>query len=102
VRGKPALVATASADEVAQLSATAVIRTGRGRLRLAAAQERVETPGMRVRLVLRPSASAARSLRRALRRRRSVRAVVTIVALDDAGNAAAERLPRVRLVRKRR
>ncbi|HEX8083066.1 MAG TPA: hypothetical protein VF529_02185 [Solirubrobacteraceae bacterium] len=95
----PALVATASANEVVQLSARATIRTRGRRLTLAAPQQRAATPGESVRLVLRGTASTARALRRALRGRRRVYAVVTVIAIDDAGNSAATRLERVRLTR---
>jgi hypothetical protein len=95
----PALAAFASADEVVQLSATARIRVGRRRLTLIAPQTRADTPGERVKLVLRGTASTARALRRAVRRRRPLYAIVTVIAIDDAGNSAATRLERIRLLR---
>ena len=93
-----AVVVTAATFEPARFSASATVRVGGRRLVLKAAEKRAETPGEPVRLVLRGSASAARALRRAVRRGR-LSAVVTVVVIDDAGNSGAKRLPRVRLRR---
>lgn len=98
--GKPAtLRASATLSEPAQVWATATVRVGGRRLELTAADRRVSAAGTRVRLTLRPTATTARALRGALRRGRRLYAVITVVAIDDASNFAAKRLPRVRILR---
>jgi hemolysin type calcium-binding protein len=89
----------AAVDEKAGLSASATVRVGRKRIRLVSPQQRADTPGELVRLTLRASPRATRMLLSALRGRRRLYAVVTIVAIDDASNSAATRLPRIRLTR---
>ncbi|HEX8120109.1 MAG TPA: hypothetical protein VF549_02480 [Solirubrobacteraceae bacterium] len=89
----------AGVDEKAGLSASATVRVGGKRIRLVSPQQRAETPGELIRLTLRAAPKATRALLKAVRSRRWVYAVVTIVAIDDAGNSAATRLPRIRLTR---
>lgn len=93
-----ALRVSAGADEPAQVSATAVVRAGKRRFTLIAPQRRAGGADQQVGLMLRASSTTARALRRAARGRRPLYAVITISATDDAGNSAARRLPRIRVL----
>ena len=76
---------SASCDEACQVTVTGRL-TGGVRRRLAGTRRRLNANSA-VRLRVRLSRSAARSVRRALRRGRSVRASITVEAVDAAGNA---------------
>jgi hypothetical protein len=89
----------ASASEAAELAAAAIVRFGERRIALRPARAAVSVAGGGAELTLRMSPAAWRAVRRALARGRRVRAVVTVVATDGAGNSSATRLPSIRLIR---
>ena len=93
------LTVLATVSEAAQVAAAGYVDVRRGRRHLllpVRAQVTVDGGGAVLRV--RPKARVARSLRRSLRRRDTVIAIVTVVATDAAGNAGAARL-RIRLRR---
>jgi hypothetical protein len=89
----------ATSSEVGRLAVSATVRVGEQQLRLGSGRGRVDVAGGGAALTLRLSRTTWTRLRRALRGGRRLRATVTVVATDRAGNSSASRLPAITLAR---
>lgn len=92
-----AVLVVASVDEAAELYATGYVETGGRRYALSRARSRVTVAGGGTELRVTMNERALTAVRRALRRKRRVTAVVSVLATDAAGNSTPKRLPMIRL-----
>lgn len=93
------LTVLATSSEAGEVLAAGTITVGERRIVLVTARRTIDVAGGGALLRLQVPRSGMRAVRAALAKRRAVRAVITVVATDEAGNSSASKLPSVRLRR---
>jgi Ca2+-binding RTX toxin-like protein len=96
---RPGVRVAATSSERGTIAASGVLDVAGLGLPLRSRRARVTVAGGGAELRIRLSRSQVREVRRALRRGRRVTVRLSVVATDAAGNSAATRAPRIRLVR---
>jgi Ca2+-binding RTX toxin-like protein len=99
VRAAPWLRVLATSSEEAELAASGTVRVGERVLRFGRVTGRVTVGGGGAELRVPMGRATHRALRRALGRRTRLRAVISVVATDAAGNSSATALPAITLAR---